>query len=58
MDNIDRFLKLPAQEQKAHARKLGLVKDGDERRTNMTEACLWTIRARELGLLDELFGIE
>jgi len=56
--NIDRFCKLPADEQKAHARRLGLVEDGDEKRTNMTEVCLWTIRARELGLLDKLFGIE
>jgi len=58
MYSIDHFCQLPAEKRKAHALNLGLVKDGDEKRTNMAEICLWTIRATELGLLDKLFSIE
>lgn len=54
-ERIDAFCKLPFAEQKAHAEKLGLVRNGDEKRTNMTELCLWTIRAETLGVTDDLF---
>jgi hypothetical protein len=52
---IDTFCKLPFAEQKEHARKLNLVREGDEKRTNMAEICLWTIRAEIVGKTDELF---
>jgi hypothetical protein len=54
-DDIDAFCKRPFADQKEHARKLGLVRDGDEKRTNMAEICLWTIRAKDLGIICELF---
>jgi hypothetical protein len=54
-ERIDAFVKRPFAEQKAHAEKLGLVRNGDEKRTNMAEICLWTIRAETLELTDDLF---
>lgn len=55
-ERLDAFCKLPFEEQKARARSLGLVRDGDEKRTNMAEICLWTIRAEIVGKTDELFS--
>ena len=54
-ERVDAFCKLPFAEQKAHAEKLGLVRNGDEKRTNMTELCLWTCRAMMTGIEDDLF---
>lgn len=54
-DRLDRFAKLSYEEQKDHARSLGLVREGDEKRTNMSEICIWTIRAEMLGITDKLF---
>jgi hypothetical protein len=54
-ERLDAFVKLSFTEQKEHARKLGLVREGDEKRTNMAEICLWTIRAEIVGKTDELF---
>jgi hypothetical protein len=54
-ERIDAFCKLTPEVQKAHAASLGLTREGDEKRTNLAEICLWTIRAEYLGLTEELF---
>jgi hypothetical protein len=43
----------------ARAAALGLTREGDEKRTNMTELCLWFCRAFEIeGAEDRLLGIK
>ena len=53
---FEMFFKLPFAEQKRRAEALGLTKPGDEKRTNMTEPCLWACRALAVNKFDELFG--
>jgi hypothetical protein len=55
---LDAFVKLPQVEQKRRATALGLTREGDEKRTNMTELCLWFIRAAEAGTENALLGIQ
>ncbi len=56
---LDAFVALPKDEQKRRAAALGLTREGDEKRTNMTELCLWFVRAQEIdGAEDRLLGIK
>jgi len=56
---LDAFIGFPPAEQKARAAALGLTREGDEKRTNMTELCLWFVRAQEIeGLEERLLGIK
>jgi hypothetical protein len=52
---VDAFVKLPPAEQKARAIAFGATREGDEKRTNMTELCLWVIRLERQGLTDQFF---
>jgi hypothetical protein len=51
------FFKLPFDEQKRRAGVLGLAEPGDEKRTNMSEPCLWAVRALQAGKFEKLFEI-